>query len=566
MQPWPLKILVDYALDAKSVPAVLSSGLALFSLHPTPTVLIMAAALAGLGLFVINSALEMALTCAWAIAGQRMIHHLAAELFYHLQRASLLFHNRRSVGDSLSRLTHDSWCVYTATEALLVAPAQHLFTLTAVAIVAWQLDPRLTLYSLAMAPVLAAIAVHFGRRLKQRERQHREVHSRLLSFVQQTLTAMPVVQAFATETINRHRFQNLSNDAVSATRRNVLAKNTFALVTGLTTTAGMATVLYAGGTRVLAGDLSVGSLLVFVAYLRSMQSAFQGLIRTYGSLKSAEASIDRVMEILDAPEVISSRAKAKSFPSGDRRARGAVAFERVTFGYRPNHPVLQQLSMTVRAGETIALVGRTGAGKTTLVSLIGRFFDPWTGRITMDGIDLCDLELADLRSNIALVLQQPFLLPATIAENIAYGRPGASREAIVAAAAAAQADAFIRALPNGYDSIIGERGATLSGGEQQRLAIARAFLKDAPILILDEPTAALDAAAEAAIVEALRQLTAGRTTIVIAHRLSTIRRADRIVVLEEGQIVESGSHRELMARQGPYHRFHSLQFFDVAAA
>ncbi len=566
MQPWPLKILVDYALDANSMPAVLSSCLEAFSLKPTPTILITVSALAGLGLFFLNSALEMVLTFAWAVAGQRMIHDLAAELFHHLQRASLLFHKRRSVGDSLSRLTQDSWCVYTATEALLVAPAQHLFTLAAVGTVAWQIDPGLTLYSLAVAPVLAAIAVHFGRRLKQRERQHREVHSRLLSFVQQTLTAMPVVQAFATEKINRHRFQHLSNDAVTATQRNVLAKNIFAMVAGLTTTAGMAAVLYAGGTRVLAGGLSVGSLLVFVAYLRSMQSAFQGLIRTYGSLKSAEASIDRAFEILDSPEVITSSANTKSFPSRDHRARGEVAFEQISFGYRQDHPVLRQLSMKVRAGETIALVGRTGAGKTTLVSLIGRFFDPWEGRITIDGIDLRDLEVADLRSNIALMLQQPYLLPATIEENIAYGRPKASREEIVAAAAAAQADNFIRALPDGYDSVIGERGATLSGGEKQRLAIARALLKDAPILILDEPTAALDTSTESAIVEALTRLTAGRTTFVIAHRLSTIQGADRIVVLEAGQIVESGSHRELMARQGPYHRFHSLQFFREAAA
>jgi ATP-binding cassette subfamily B protein len=328
----------------------------------------------------------------------------------------------------------------------------------------------------------------------------------------------------------------------------------------------MAVVLYAGGTRVLAGDLSIGSLLVFIAYLRSMQSAFQGLIKTYGNLKAAEAGLDRVMEIFDIAPIRSEAVRAAPAVRYAGKPEGRVDFADVSFGYRKGCPVLKQISLNAQPGETIALVGRTGAGKTTLVSLLARFFDPWEGRIAIDGIDNRQHAIEDLRRRIALVLQRPYLLPGTVADNIRYGRPDASQDAVVAAAVAAQADDFIRALPSGYDTLIGERGATLSGGEQQRLAIARALIKDAPILILDEPTAALDTRTEASLVEALSQLAAGRTTFVIAHRLSTIQKADRIIVLDGGRIVESGSHRQLMAAHGPYRRFYSLQLSGEAAA
>ena len=242
--------------------------------------------------------------------------------------------------------------------------------------------------------------------------------------------------------------------------------------------------------------------------------------------------------------------------------RGHVRLEGVTVGYEAGRPVLVGVTVEARPGETVAVVGPTGAGKSTLVSLIPRFFDPWEGRVLFDGVDVREVQLTSLRAQVALVLQEPFLLPLTLAENIAYGRPGASREAIVAAAVAANADEFIRRLPKAYDTVIGERGATLSGGEKQRLAIARALLKDAPVLILDEPTAALDAQTEALVLDALERLMDGRTTFVIAHRLSTVRRADRIVILQDGRIVETGTHPELLALNGPYHRLYRLQVGD----
>jgi ATP-binding cassette subfamily B protein len=559
-QPWPLKLLVDYALGTASPPDSLRLLLAKFSLRPTPVVLIVLAAVASFLLFAVNSAVDAGFTWAWARAGQRMVYGLAAAVFHRLQRLSMLFHSRRSVGDSLSRLTTDSWCVYSLTADVLMAPGQRVLTLSTIGIVAWKLDPGLATLSLLLAPALAASSFFFGRRLKIRARLGREAQSRLLSFVHQTLEAIPVVQAFGAEPDNGQRYQTLAADAVSLSQRGALLTSAYGLVNGLITTTGTALVLYVGGHRVLAGTLSIGTLLVFLSYVRTMQSAAEQLLKTYGNLKQVEASMDRVLEILALEEEVRDAPGAK--PLAPRRGgrSGQIRLEGVTFGYEPGRPVLDGVSLETKPGETVAVVGPTGAGKSTLVSLIPRFFDPWEGRVLFDGIDAREIQLSSLRSHISMVLQEPFLQPLSVAENIAFGRPDATREEIVAAAVAANADEFVRRLPEGYDTVLDQRGASLSGGERQRLAIARALLKDAPVLILDEPTAALDAQTEALLLEALERLMEGRTTIIIAHRLSTIRRADRIVVLEAGRVVEAGTHLELQGAGGCYQQLNSLQF------
>jgi ATP-binding cassette subfamily B protein/subfamily B ATP-binding cassette protein MsbA len=412
---------------------------------------------------------------------------------------------------------------------------------------------------LVVVPVQVGSAYFFGPRLKRRAEQNRQMQSRLFSFVHQTLTAMPMIQAFGTEKRNGRQFRNLAADAVALSQHGTLLGSAYGLINDLTTTVGTAIVLYVGANRALTGALSVGSLLVFLAYMRSIQGALNGLLTTYGRLKSVAASIDRVMEILEVDDGVRDAPGAKPLPLLPPGERGHVRLENVSFGYESDRAVLTGVSLEAHPGETIALVGPTGAGKSTLASLILRFFDPWEGRVMVDGMDVRDVRIANLRANVALVLQEPFLLPMTVAENIAYGRPEASRDEVVAAAVAANADGFIRRLPEGYDTVIGERGATLSGGEKQRLAIARALLKDAPMLILDEPTSALDAETEASLLEALERLMAGKTTFIIAHRLSTIRNADRIVVLEDGKVVETGSHRELIAAYNFYHRYYNLQ-------
>jgi ATP-binding cassette subfamily B protein/subfamily B ATP-binding cassette protein MsbA len=563
LQPWPLKILVDYALGGKELPAAIHSFFDPMSVVLTPGTLVIGAAAAGFALFALNSALDLSLTWTWVAAGQRMVCDFAADLFHRLLHLSLRYHSRYSVGDALSRLTGDTYCVYTMTSNLLITPWQRGLTLVTVGIFAWNMDPALTLVSLAVAPVMAGSSLFFAPRLKQGAKLDREAQSRLMSFVHQTVTAIPIVQAFRGEKYNRERFRHFAADAVKCFQRKTLLDQSYTLVNDLISSLGTAVILFAAGKRVLSGSLTVGSLLVFLSYLASMQAALKGILGIYGNMKSTEAGIDRVLEILSSDDSIRERKGARPLPDfGESRGRH-VFLEGVTFGYEPGFPVVQNVTLSVNPGETAALVGSTGAGKSTLVSLILRFYDPWEGRVSFDGIDVRDVKVSSLRSQVAIVLQESFLLPLTVAENIAYGRPGAGRAEIEAAAAAANAEEFIRRLPEGYDTVIGEGGSTLSGGQKQRLAIARALLKNAPVLIFDEPTSALDARTEALLLEATKRLMEGRTTFIIAHRLSAVRKADRIFVLEGGKIVETGSHQELIRTNGNYSRLYSLQFPDA---
>ena len=554
LQPLPLAFLTDHVLGETPLSSSLRAFVRTFSLEPTPgRHLLPIVVLGGLVLFALNSLLEIGLTWAWTLGGRRMVYKLAEDLFARLQRRSLLFHRRNSVGDTMGRVAQDSWAVYQVVDTLFFAPGHALLTTAVIACLMAQLDVTLMVLSLVSAPFMVGASFLAGKPLRAAAKLKREIESRIQTHIQQTLTGIPVVQAFVQEEREHQRFQQFADAAIAAQQRSTLIGSINSLSSGLITVLGTGGILWVGAGHVLNRSLTVGDLLKFVFWLSLLQAQIKVFAETYTKLQGFSASVDRVTEILATePEV---KDKPDAVPLSPARCQ--VQFDNVTFGYDADRPVLRGINLEAPAGRTLAIVGPTGAGKTTLVSLVPRFFDTWKGRVLVDGQDVRDVRLRTLRDQIAIVLQEPFLFPLSLADNIAYGRPAASRDEIESAARAANAHEFIARLPEGYDTVIGERGATLSGGERQRISIARALLKNAPILILDEPTSAIDAATEHLILEALVRLMRGRTTLLIAHRLSTVRHADCIAVLKDGQIAESGTHDELLARGALYAHFHA---------
>ena len=396
LQPWPLKILVDYGLGDATIPPAVSNSLASLGLEATGPVLVVVAGLASLALFALNACIEAGLSLQWTAAGQGMVVDLARDLYAHMQRLSLTVHHRFGTGDFLSRLSEDTYCVYAVVERLLVSPVQQIITLAMITVVAWHLDPQLTLIAFAIAPIMAGFSLLFGKPVKRHARETREAQSRLLAFVHQTLSALPVVQAFGTEQHNQRRFQRLANDVVEVSQRSALIRQSFSMVNGLIITIGVAAVIFFGGLRVLSGEMTVGSLLVFLGYLRTMQSAFQTLFGTYGNLKYVEASVDRVSEVLEMSETVTDRPDAKALSSPANGAGLSVSFQNVTFGYDPGRPVLHEITLELHPGETVALVGATGAGKSSLAALIPRLFDPQDGIVLVDDTDIRTVKLSSL--------------------------------------------------------------------------------------------------------------------------------------------------------------------------
>jgi ABC-type multidrug transport system fused ATPase/permease subunit len=446
--------------------------------------------------------------------------------------------------------------VQTLINNAIVPATTATLTLVGIAIVMGLRDWRVTVAALAIAGPLVMLIRRLDRPMTRYSLRVHERESDVSSRVQETLIAIRAVQAFAREPLERERFERQAAASLHANLHLTLLQTGSQLVVSLLMAVGTAAVIWLAGRRALEGVLTPGDVVLLAAYLVMLYKPLETLAYTAVAVQGAAAGARRVLALLDEQPDVTDAPGAMPLPG---RARGGLAFEHVTFAYRGGEPALRDVSLEVRPGEVVAIVGASGAGKTTLASLAVRFYDPQAGRVTLDDDDVRTLTLRSLRENVALVLQDPIVFGASIRENIAYGRPAATAAEVERAARAANAHEFVAALPEGYDTVVGERGVTLSGGQRQRLSIARAFVKDAPVLILDEPTSALDADNERAILDALARLMKGRTTLIIAHRLSTVRHADRIVVLQDGAVAEQGTHGELLARRRVYARLHALQ-------
>ena len=554
LRPWPMLFLVDYVLGAKVMPPALARFVAALPGGGATGALVGWAVGATVLIFLLGWAVGLASVYAGISLGQRMVYDLAADLFARLQQLSLRFHTSKSVGDNIRRVTADCICISTIVKDALLPVISSAITVCAMVLVLWRLDPWLTLLAVAVVPYMIIVLRLYAGPMLERSYEQQQVESKIYEVVEQTFVAIPIVQAFSREELNDRRFRSVTAETITATLSLTNLQLRFKILMGLSTAIGTALILWFGTQHALAGAISIGSILVFLSYLAALYDPLASVMYTSSIIQGAAGSARRVRQVLESEVEVRDKPGARTVP----RLRGALKFDNVSFSYDGERSALRDIALEISPGETIALVGPTGAGKSTLASLVPRFFDPSAGVVSIDGYDLRDLRIKELRQQVALVLQEPFLFPLSIAENIAYGKRAATFSQIEAAARVARADEFIRRLPDGYRTIVGERGVTLSGGERQRLSIARALLKDAPLLILDEPTSALDSETERLFVDALRTLCEGRTTIIIAHRLSTIHHANRIVVLDEGRIAEQGTHAQLLARNGLYSELYRL--------
>jgi ATP-binding cassette subfamily B protein len=547
LQPWPLKLLVDAVFNSGTPPAWISSlGIPGSDARP----LIVIAAIGSFLVYGLSSLVEVALSYGWMRSGQRMVYDLAADLYAKLQQRSLAHDDEQTLGDSLNRLFGDSWSLYTISYTLLTVPLQHVVTIAAISFVAWQIDPTLTLIAVGVVPLGTVLSYTLAQRLRRLSREEAKLTSQIMAFVQQTLSVIPLIQTFAAARHTQKIYRGLADRAVDIAARAALVNQAVLIMSNVTVVGATSAVLLVGGLRVLSGDVTLGVLVVFLAYVKTIHMSVEACLMAMAKIMAANAGLRRACEVLDEGPAIREAPDAVSYRKPKSQPAGRLTFETVHFGYPEQGPVLDGVKLEIEPGQTVALVGPSGGGKSTLVSLIPRFFDPTAGRILLDGQDLKSLTLTSLRSQISVVLQDPFLMPMTVAENIAYDPKGHSRDETVAAAVAGGAHDFIRSLPQGFDTILGERGTTLSGGQKQLIAISRALLKDAPILILDEPTSALDVETEAEVMRSLHQLMAHRTTIIVAHRLSTIRSADRILFVQNGRVRELRSFSEIDTHMG----------------
>lgn len=533
LTPLPLKMAVDSVVGPhRQIPGLLAALLPA-AVTRSYTALLVVAAVLFVMIALLTQLQQLGSSVLSAYTGEKLVLGFRVRLFGHVQRLSLLYHDSRGTTDSTYRIQYDAVSIQNIIVDGIFPFITAAITIASMIYVTARIDWQLALVALAVSPALFLVARAYRHRLRRQWGDAKKLESCAMSVVQEVLAAMRVVKAFGQENYEQERFICQSSKGLRARVHLAFVAGNFGLLVGLLTTVGTAAVLFMGMRHVEAGVLTLGELLVVMSYLAQLYIPLQIISKKAADLQASLASAERAFSLLDEASDAADRPNARPLA----RALGTVAFRKVSFAYSKDHPVLHDISFEIGPGTHLGIAGTTGAGKTTLVSLLTRFYDPTAGQILLDGVDLRDYKLVDLREQFAIVLQEPVLFSSSIAENIAYARPGASYHDIVAAAKAANAHEFITGLPQGYETQVGERGMRLSGGERQRISLARAFLKDAPILILDEPTSSVDTKTEAAIMEAMERLMHGRTTFMIAHRLGTLANCDARLQIEQGRLI-----------------------------
>ena len=560
--PWPLKIILDNVVGSHRLASWLDDFLRPILSGSGKMQIAVAAAMAVVLIAVFGAIASYVANYYTTSVGQWVANDLRMRTYHHLQQLSLSYYDSHQTGTLLSTITSDVQTIQAFASSSTLGIVVDMFTILGMLFIMLQLNWDFTLIAIAVTPFMLLLVSRFNKAVKKATHEVRKQQSKVVTVVEQGLQSMRVVKAFGRQDLAEKELADVSQSTVDASLKARRLKALLSPIVAITVSLCTAVVLWRGSALILAGVMTVGALTVFLSYLSKFFKPVQDLATMTNAIAQAAVAVERIRGILDADTIIPERPNARE----PQALAGEIEFDHVAFSYDADAPVLTDVSFRIGAGQMVGVVGPTGCGKSTIVSLIPRFYDATAGAVKIDGVDIRDYKFHELRNQIGYVLQEPGLFEGSVRENIAYGKKGVTEEQVLEAAKLANADEFIARMPHGYDTMIGERGETLSGGQRQRIGIARAIIRDNPILILDEPTAALDTESEKLVIEALERLMKGRTVITIAHRLSTIRDADKIIVLKGGVVAEQGSHDELLARDGVYADLYRIQFNTAPAA